>query len=413
MTPTHGTTLARKAEIALILVLLAAAALWAGHGLWGGSAESTDAERQLADARSELVEIAGSDFVARLAPALPDVSALPLGVEEKDRAGRLLDSDAADWTEDDRRWVREQATRHGAALAALGAPGVPLDAEELLDRALPLLRAEKLLALSNREALLAGDEGAFLTGLATRLDLAERLAVQPGFVGPGLGSAMAVQALEDARTAARRPETSAATLERIAALLLHRQRTVPDAAAVFARDMVATIDAIDGAEQAVAPDAGPFALAHVAADVAALTQTCREGTCREALDRAEYRKAGEDRSYRALGDLLIPNILSGMRKLDAAEELTAVARVALAVRLHALASGRYPEDLEEVAALARLEGREESMIAALAYEVAPDGGGARLQYSPEAFDRTWTTRRGPIGRLLVWELPMVPGGSDG
>ncbi len=365
----------------------------------------TEAERELREGRRALEEIVGSELLRAEPPALPDVPELGLSESQSTLLRRLAEARPESWTPEDRAGIEELAPVALELRSGLSADGEVVAVEDLATVGPDLLRAARTLAVFDRLALLDGDEAAFVDGLELRLDLAAGLQLQRGAVGALLGAAILRPVLEDVQRAARRPETLAASLARLEALLLRWRDRVPDAAAVLAREGLLSLDMAEDQPGALGvPDpAGPLLMAPVAHGFALLAEGCREEGCRNTVEgyREGWEAAGDP--YRVIADMLIPNLLDMVRKVEALTALTDLAAAALALRLEAAESGRYPASPRELSGVpaARRE------AGALGYETTAEGG-VRLGLTPDAILSAWPQgRRDELRGLLSWELPPV------
>ena len=366
------------------------------------------AERELERARWELEEIVGSRLLGLDPPPLPDVPPDGLSAEEKSLMSRLLDAEPGEWRAEDRARVSEFLVREEGSLAAASSRGESVATAELMSRALPLLRGSRLLALRDRLAFAEGREVELVAGLETRLDLATRLWLQPGVLGPLVGTAIYRQALRDVRALTVRSATTRAGLERLEALLYRWRLEVPDPAAVVAREgllMISTERATPTGGELLPDEAGEAVFAApLAQDLAELAQRCRDQGCRVAAEAVEREMFQEEDPYRVIADMMLPNLLDALKKFAGARELTHLAQLALALRLEALERGSYAADLDRIASGLGLTSEE---TAELAYEHRPDGG-ARLRL---ASDRVVTdapeNHHERLRTLLTWDLPRV------
>lgn len=185
----------------------------------------------------------------------------------------------------------------------------------------------------------------------------------------------------------------------------------PDAAAVLAREGLFTLEQSEersgrlGGED---PEAA-LLMAPVAQDFALLARRCREEGCRAAVEALRRQREERDSNpYRVIADLLIPNLIHTAEKVDALSSLASLAESAVALRLEAEESGRYPAEAPELPALSSAGGREP---AGWSYERRP-GGGVRLRLADEGLVSPWPEpRRAEVLDLLVWELPP-PGPAE-
>ena len=387
--------------------------LGGGTALDGQVAESalSAADRAadaLRDARSELEKIAGERWLSAEAPPLPGPLGLGLTPDEQTFDLRLSHEVPETWSARERRRLQRLLDRHGAALAGLAAQGERVEKEDFLAHAPELLRAATLESLQNRLALLRGDEAACLAGLDGRADLAERLYLQPGIVGPLLGGAVQLAVLEDVHRLAERGATSQPALERIEALLLRWRLELPDAAAVAARQGLEILEPRkppDPERELGAKDPARFLFrAQIARDFVTLAHACRETGCQAAAAIVAERQNAHE-AWRIPADLLMPNILHGIRRIDAVGRITRAARVALGLRVEAPELGGYPADTSLLSAPLQAA---LSDLAGLVYE--PHGHeGAHLELDLEgAADLAAGPAGDRISPLLAWDLPPVP-----
>lgn len=365
----------------------------------------TEAERELRAGRRALEEIVGPELLWAETPALPEVPELGLSESQSTLIRRLAETPPESWTPEDRAGIEELAPVALELRSGLSAGGEVVAVEDLATVGLDLLGAARTLAVFDRLALLDGDEAAFVDGLELRLALAAGLQLQRGAVGALVGGAILRPVLEDVQRAVRRPDSPAASLVRLEALLLRWRDRVPDAAAVLAREGLLSLDMAEDqpGELGVPDPAGPLLMAPVAHDFALLAEGCREEGCRNAVE--EYREgwqAGAD-PYRVIADILIPNLLDMVRKVEALTALTDLAAAALALRLEAAESGKYPASPQELPAV--LAAGQEA--GAWSYETTPEGS-VRLGLTPDAILPAWPEgRRDELRGLLTWELPPV------
>lgn len=396
---------------------------WLVAGLWllpGGvvptAAQPADlelpdvrrAERDLERARWELEEIVGPRLLHLDPPPLPEVPPLGLSAEEKSLMARLLEAEPGAWRAGDRALLRELLAREEATLAAAGARGEAVAGGELASRVLSLLQGSRLLALHDRLAFVEGREMELVAGLEARLDLATRLWLQPGVLGPLVGMAIHRQALQDLRALVVSPTASRAALERLEALLFRWRLEVPDPAAVVAREGLLMISPGRGAATVgeLLPDEAGEAVfaAPLAQDLAELARRCREDGCRAAVATVERGLLEHEDPYRMIADLMLPNLLDTLRKLAGARELAHLAQAAVALRLDALEGGSYVADLDRIASGLGLAPDE---AAELAYERRP-GGDARLRLlSDHVVTDAPESHHERLSPLLIWELPPV------
>ncbi|MGD2116696.1 MAG: hypothetical protein PVG07_16705, partial [Acidobacteriota bacterium] len=294
--------------------------------------------------------------------------------------------------------------------------------DELAVHLLPLLRATRVLALRDRLELLAGEPGAFADGLELRERFAERLFLRPSLLGPMFGTAIHAEVLRDVRWVVGRAGTSRELLERMDVLLFRWRSRVPDPAAVVAREGLASLERGENlpGDLGGADDAAEAAfLAPMARDFADLARLCREEGCGRAAEVVGRRMEESEDPFRVVTDLLMPNYFGFLARLDGGVELTALAAAAVALRLEALETGRYPAALEDlpdsvVAALAT------ARIAGGGLEYDPPGpggsgsgsgsgsGGPRLRLTSDDLLSAWSeSRRAELAPLLVWDLPAL------
>ena len=366
------------------------------------------AERDLERARWELEEIVGSRLLDLDPPPLPEVPPARLSAEEKGLVARLLDAEPGAWRAGKRERLGELLVRKGTTLAAAGSRGEPVAQGELVSRVFSLLEASRLLALRDRLAFVESREMELVAGLEARLDLATRLWLQPGVLGPLVGMAIHRQALQDVRALVVSPAASRAALERLEALLFRWRLEVPDPAAVVAREGLLMISPERGAATGgeLLPDEAGEAVfaAPLAQDLAELARRCREDGCRAAVAAVERGLLEHEDPYQVIAEMMIPNLLDTLRKLAGARELAHLAQAAVALRLDALEGGSYAADLDRIASDLGLAPDE---AAELAYERRP-GGGARLRL---VSDRVVTdapeSHHERLRPLLIWKLPPV------
>ena len=378
-------------------------------GAWVRSGKEADlqaAERELREGRAALEESVGPELLGADVPPLPELPEAGISDEVRTLLSRLADTAPEGWTAGDRVRLQELLALDLRLRAALRKPeGEALRSEEVALRGLDLLAAARLLAVRDRLALLEGDEAAFLDGVELRMDLAERLWLQPVVVGPLLGGAVFQAALRDVQQAVERPGTSTMGLSRLEARLLRWRLRVPDAAAVLAREALFTLEQSEERSGNVGGDDPTEALllAPVVHDFALLARRCREEGCRAGVQALQaQREAREEDPYRVMVDLLIPNLVNAVEKVEALSGLAGLAESAVALRLAAEESGRYPPSLDDLPAPLATGGREP---AAWSYERRPDGG-ARLRLTDHATASPWPEpRRAEVLELLVWELP--------
>lgn len=377
------------------------------------------AERELAGARRELQEIAGSDLFRKEAPPLPGLrveDTLALLEEEMARVDRLLEAGPEDWTSRDREWVASLLPVDLALRVALAGGGEGEDREpdegegtagpeELAARTLAPLRATRVVALGDRLALLDGDFSAFLDGVELREWVAERYLMQPGLVGSGLGSGMHLEALRDLRVLVARPEVPHEALDRVNVHLLRWRQVVPSPAVVAATEGLSILDRgedLPGELGGVGDAAVALFLAPLARDLADLARICRETGCAAAAAFLDRRREDSDDRFRVIAQMMTPDVLGLVLRLEVVATLTEVARVAVGLRLEALDAGGYPstEGLPGSVAV------ELDAIEGLGYERV--AGGARLRFDSEELLSRWPeTLRARLEPLLVWELPKA------
>ncbi len=384
------------------------------------------AERKLAEAREELEEIAGPELLRADAPPVPLLTEEDVGLskEEADRAKRLLGVDPEEWSAADREWVDGVVALGPRLRGALGAEGDEVaGSQDLAGHLVPILQATRVVALADRVALLEGEAARFVDGLELRQSVAERLFLQPPLLGPLFGNTVHVETLRDVRWAVGRRETSAETLERLDALLARWQLAVPDPAAVVALEGLSTLasaDDLPGELGAGEEAAKPLLLGPMARDFADLARLCREESCAAGSELVVRRMKESDDPFRAVADMMMPNMFSFAVKLDGGATLTEVARAALALRLEALETGRYPVALD---ALPPVLAAARGAVEGLEYEppgrtrpgagAATGAGGARLRLTRDDVLSGWSeSGRAGLEPLLVWELPSPPAADD-
>lgn len=376
----------------------------AGQGPGGGLSDADRAAAELRAARAELEGVVGEHWLALEPPLLPGPLGIGLSADEQAFDFRLLHQPPEAWSGAERRRLRGLLDRYAGALAGLRARGKRPAGDGLLTGALDLLRGAGLETLQDRLALLEGDEAACLAGIEARADLAERLYLQPGTLGPILAVAVQRLVLEDVHRLAERRATSRDALERLENLLL-AWLELPDAGAIVARQGLDLLDRMErsGRKRELGAEdlATPRLQASVARGFLALARACRERGCRRAA-AVLSRRGPEDRGERVIADLLIPNILAGIERIDTLGEIARAARIATGLRIEASDLGGYPTDGKRLspslqAALADLS--------TLAYQ--PHGpAGARLTLLLQGAADVWA---GPaaeeIPALLTWDLP--------
>ena len=391
-----------------LLVGLGGGVALTGQEPGAGLSETDRAADALRDARSELEKIAGDRWLAAEAPPLPGPLGLGLTPDEQTFDLRLSHEAPETWSARERRRLQAVLDRHGAALAGLAARGTRVEPGGFPARVLELLRAATLQSLRDRLALLHGEETACLAGLEVRSGLAERLYPQDVILGPLLANALQLQVLEDVHRLAERSATNLETLEHLEGLVLEWQLELPDAAAVAARQGLQILEPKeppDPERELGAKDPARFLFdAQIARDFVTLAHACRETACEAAAAIFAKRRAAREPS-RIPADFLMPNILHGIRRIDAVSRITGAARIALGLRIEAPDLGGYPADPQRLsaplqAALADLAG--------LAYE--PHGHkGAHLELGLEgAADLASGPAGDRIPPLLAWDLPPVP-----
>jgi hypothetical protein len=390
------------------------------------------AKAELAEAREELEEIAGPELALGDPPPLPVLESelaeeVELSEEASDRGKRLLGLDPSEWSAADREWVEGLLPLDLRLRAALGGEGVEIEGpEELAGHMIPLLHAVRVLALRDRLAFadrqpggeVEGKAAAFADGLELRQALAERLVLQHALLGPLFANTLHLGVLRDVRWAVGRAETPPEVLERIDGLLFRWRQGVPDSAAVAALHGLSLLERVEkstgelgGADE----PAGAALLAPLARDFADLARICRESSCAEGVDFVVRRMKRSDDPFRAVTDLMMPNVYSMLSKMDAGARVNAVAGVAVAFRLEALEMGGYPPDPEDLPdALAATFAEAEALTPGLKYEPpgaegrteSAQAGRARLRVISDDLFSGWPEfRQADLERLLVWELP--------
>lgn len=365
------------------------------------------AERDLERARSELEEIVGPRLLRRDPSPLPELPPPSLSADETSFVRRLVDTPPGDWTTDERERLAELLAGQAPRLSAATSRGEAASMNQLVSRAMPLSRASRLLALRDRLAFTEGREGELADGIAARLDLARRFWLQPGLLGPLVGGVVHLRALQDVQAVAEQPAASRSMLERLEAELFRWHLEVPDPAAVVAREglLVTDPERAAAATSELVPDEAGHALfaAPLARDLVRLARGCREESCRAAVEAiANGLGEDEDDPYRVIADMMIPNLLNGIRKLTGSRELTRLARAAVALRLEALELERYPEDLEGIAAQLGLAPDE---AGELDYERHPDGSATLRFASDRIVTESIEHRRHLVRPLVAWHLP--------
>lgn len=407
----EGMTALRKLPATVPLATLLLLTLAPCRAAPGEAPDVREAERELARAIADLEEIAGRKLLRGDPPPLPELPELGLSAEARALTAHLHETDPAEWTPAERERLTALLAGQAGVLSSVGARGEVLDGPLLPEGSRRLLQAAKLVALRDRLALLEGREAEVLSGLESRLDLALRMSLQPGAVGPLLGNAVFLLTVPDLQRMATRPETSSATLERLDALLGRWRAELPDAAAVLARDVLDLVDPerrtakVDEGQVAGDDPAEPLFMAPLARVTAGLAGGCREIGCRAAVAALD-RPDPDGEGYEVIATMMIPNYVDMLRKLEGSGELARLARTAVALRLEALEAGAYPDELEGVALSLGLSPEQADEMA---YERRPDGEGARLRL---ASDRLVTDaperRRAALRPLLAWDLPAVP-----
>lgn len=321
----------------------------------------------------------------------------------------LWETPAEDWGTDDRARLEALAALDLQLRATIGAEGEVLEAQELLAQASDLFQAFRLLALRDRLAFLQGEEAVFLDGLELRTELGERLSLQPQAIGPLFGSTVFRSVLLDAHRLVRLVETSRPTLERLETVLYLKRHRVPDAAAVIAREGLLILG---GGEESRKPPtetdpARDISLAPIGRAFAELATRCRDEGCNPAVAALRARRATASDGARGADELLIPNLVRIVQRLEADSALTNLAWTAVMLRLDALTFGTYPTGLDQLTTELAAGGRD---AAGWVYERWP-GGGARLGLSSDGLVSLWPERQqDELRYLLEWELP--PAGDE-
>lgn len=366
------------------------------------------AERDLERARSELQEIVGPRLLGSDPPPLPEVPPGDLSADEKSFLDRLADTPPGEWTAQERERLAQILAGEAPRLAAAASRGEAVSTDQLLSRAAPLLRASRLLALRDRLGFAEGRDEELIGGVEARLDLARRLLLQPGILGPLVAGHIHLRALQDVQLLVTEGTTSEATLDRLEALLFEWRLGVPDPAAAVAREALQTTDPeqIGEASRELLPDEAGFAIfaAPLAQDLAELARRCRAQGCRAAVAAIEDGFLEDDDPYRVIAQMMLPNLLDSVRKLTDTRELTRVAGAALALRLEALKVGHYPENLERIATQLGLAQED---LDELVFEHHPDGGATLRLASDRVVADAIHDRRELVAPLVTWSLPPV------
>jgi hypothetical protein len=381
------------------------------------------AEAALREARAELERIAGSRLLRLKPPALPQPRPLELTVEESALVSDLGARPATEWSPEERLQLRALLEGNDAALSDLAAPRWRGEPKEVSTVILPTFRVTRLLTLRDRLALEDGREALALDGLALRMDLVERLLLQPGFVAALVATPIHLGVLEDARFLILDTGVDTEALGRLDEILGRWQR-FPDAGAVIAMEGLLGLDLAreSAASQPGAGDAGAAALmAPVVQYYATLATACRQGSCQTGIERITARIREQDDPYRGISDLPMPNFYDALRRLEEASQLNELAHTALHLRLRAEASGRYPERLDELpaflaAARGELPGVEYSSR-------GPAGASLRLVSATDESDPPPSAEMLPavrqrhelVAALRAWELPglLLPEDAEG
>jgi hypothetical protein len=397
----------RGSSLAAVLCLaVAGAGVAACCDAQGEPPDLAQAERELENARDELEEIVGARLLGLEPPPIPELPRPKLAPAESELVDRLDETPPGEWTADERARLGAVLARELPRVSAIGSRGDVVTTERLLSSSVPILQASRLLSLRDRLHLLDGREAELLDGLELRTEVGLRLALQPNLVGPLVATAVQRQVLDDLRWTVLRPETDRTTLERLDALLLHWRLEAPDAAASLARETLASLDGTaprEGAEELAADDptralfTAPWAEAAVE-----VARGCREGDCRAGIAALRIRPGEDGNPYDVIAELMIPNLVDAVRKLDDARTLSRLAHVAVGLRLEAAEAGAYPSSAEAVAA--RL-GLTPAQADAIVYELRPDGGARLGLASDRIVADAHALHRELLGHLSAWDLP--------
>lgn len=369
------------------------------------------AEREMERAVADLREIAGPAWRRGEPPKLPRYPDLGTSQEEEAWLHRLRERPPEEWSSRDRGLLAELLAHDLPLLSAAELADDVAHPAKTVAPSLDLLDAALRFALRDRLAVLDGDEAAAATGLEERVDLAERLALQGGLFGPLISTAIHGQVLQDVRWMVERPETPEAVLERLDAMLLRWRLEVPDPGTVMALDGLEAHAQYNELARVIEPGGSGAEMAVFAAPslrhYVTVARLCREHGCRRGIEIYRQRDVEELDPYEAISHLLMPNILNGLEKLEAFEELTALAATAVVLRLEALELGSYPPDLDRVPPPPAVD---PAHLDAMVYTRPPSPGvGARLESSSDRLLEAWPeARREDKARLLTWKLPPVP-----
>jgi hypothetical protein len=362
------------------------------------------AKRELSRALAELEAVVGRELLTTEAPLLPDVSAVELSREEGSAVRRLLAAPPSDWTGADRTLLEAALANNREALAELDREPRTRFAMESLQG---FLRAGRLLSLEARSALDRGDEVAFAQGIERSDRLARSLRLQPQFSASLIAVHLQMLLLQDVQIAATGRATGEATLTALE-WALAEWRELPDPAATLAREALFSLRAAPEGRRArprdlasADVDAVETAMHAAAAhDWAVLALRCREAGSRQAARELADAFENDTGPYRVVSEMLFPNLMDGLAKLEVLTSLTELARAAIALRLAALESGAYPATLEDLPATVAA-GRGE--IPGLHYHRAD--GAARLELVSEPRQGGLTAELAK--RLQTWQLPAV------
>jgi hypothetical protein len=109
-----------------------------------------------------------------------------------------------------------------------------------------------------------------------------------------------------------------------------------------------------------------------------------------------------------IANMFLPNFLDMLKRLEGSAELTRLARTAVVLRLEALETGAYPEEVTGVALDLGLSPEEAAEMVYERLAEGPGGAGARLRMASErVVADAQEQRREAIRPLLTWDLPPV------
>ncbi len=411
-------------RIAVVLALLLVVVLVASLAF------SVYCNRRLARASERFAAVLGSPDLNRFVlPELPDAdnaatwlvagaNAVVVSEEEGDFLRSV--SRTAAWSDDHEERVARILEVNRPALELLRraldcpASNFGIDYTKGADAELPelmeLMRAGRLLWFEARLALSAGDEERFHTALATLERLTEALAGESLAISSLIVMALDHSALDLAHRVVTARAPAPGLLDAVESALAGTDRRELLRRSLAAEgSMLATtsLRLLSGVEEGTVASRLLALLespAYRLLQAGGLEDYAGLGAMAE-RPFAEVRVPGEESAEglfnSLLGRILYPNLIDFVGKVKIAESVSTLAREAIRLRRHHLATGAWPEPLEQL-------GPDPYSGQAVSVEARPDGGLALTARGALALWREWNQHQPFAGEPhFTWVLPAA------